>query len=262
MSATAPVSRETLVGQLESLGVARGGVLLVHTSFRAVRPVDGGPEGLIDALREALGPEGTLVMPSWGGGDDEPFDPASTPPSPGLGVVPGMFWRLPGVQRSGHLHAFCAAGPAAEAILADPLPLPPHIPESPVGRVHDHDGQILLLGVNHDANTTVHLAEVLGGVPYRIAKHCTVLQDGVPTRIEYGENDQCCQGFRLVDGWLQAAGLQTEGAVGHARARLMRSRDVVNVVTARLREDPLLFLHPAGSGCDECDEAWESVGIR
>lgn len=261
MGTPVPVSRTTLVGQLESLGVVRGGVLLVHTSFRAVRPVDGGPEGLIDALREFLGPEGTLVMPSWGAGGGL-FDPASTTPSHDLGVVAGTFWRMPGVLRTDHLHAFSAAGPAAASILADPLPLPPHIPESPVGRVHDHDGQVLLLGVNHDANTTVHLAEVLGDVPYRVPKHCTVLRDGVPMRIEYGENDHCCQGFRLVDGWLRTADLQTEGAVGHARARLMRSRDVVEVVTARLRDDPLVFLHPVGSGCGECDEAWESVGPR
>lgn len=247
------------MGQLESLGVEKGGILLVHTSFRAVRPVDGGPAGLIEALRQALGPRGTLVMPAWGSSDDEPFDPRSTPASPGLGVLPATFWRMPGVERSDHQHAFAAAGPAASHVLRDPLPLPPHIPESPVGRVHELGGQVLLLGVDHDANTTIHLAEVLGGVPYRIPKHCTVLQDGVPTRIDYGENDHCCQRFRLVDGWLRSEGVQAEGPVGHAHARLVRSRDVVDVVLARLAEDPLIFLHPAGSGCDECEEAWASV---
>jgi len=46
--------------QLTALGVAAGAVLLVHTSFRAIRPIAGGPRGLIDALRDALGPHGTL----------------------------------------------------------------------------------------------------------------------------------------------------------------------------------------------------------
>jgi aminoglycoside N3'-acetyltransferase len=67
--------------------VRDGGVLLVHTSSRAVRPVEGGPAGLIDALRDALGPTGTLVMPAWTGDDDHPLDPAATPASPDLGVV-------------------------------------------------------------------------------------------------------------------------------------------------------------------------------
>ncbi len=126
-------------------------MLLVHTSFRTIRPVAEGPLGLIEALRDAVGPGGTLVMPSWSGDDDEPFDPKSSPASPSLGVVADMFWRLPGALRSNHVHAFAATGPAAGKITSDPLPLPPHIPQSPVGRVHDLDGQVLLIGVNHDA---------------------------------------------------------------------------------------------------------------
>jgi len=53
-----------LVDQLKALGVRDGGALLVHTSFRKVRPVEGGPLGLIGALRRALGRDGTLVMPT------------------------------------------------------------------------------------------------------------------------------------------------------------------------------------------------------
>lgn len=253
------VSAEALTLQLRALGVEPGGVLLVHTSFRAVRPVEGGPEGLIRALLTAVGREGTLAMPSWTGDGDSPFDPRTTPAAPDLGVVADTFWRLPGVRRSDHLQAFAAAGPRAVEILRDPLPLPPHIPESPVGRIHDLDGQVLLLGVDHDADTTVHLAELLAEVPYRVPAYCTVLRDGVPTRIEYGENDHCCARFRLVDGWLRARGLQREGPVGHAHARLARARDIVAVTVEHLARDPLLFLHRAGEGCEECDLARASV---
>src|SRR5262245_48830173 len=58
------LSQAEVADQLRALGVEAGGVLLVHTSFRAVRPVVGGPLGLIGALRDALGHDGTLVMPS------------------------------------------------------------------------------------------------------------------------------------------------------------------------------------------------------
>ena len=246
-----------MADQLRALGVAEGGVLLVHTAFRAVRPVEGGPRGLIAALQEALGPHGTLVMPSWPGSGDEPFDPLATPAAADLGVVADTFWRLPGVRRSDHFHAFAAAGPDAAWITSDPLPLPPHIPQSPAGRVLDLDGQVLLLGVGHDADTTLHLAELLAGVPYRVPKYGTILQDGQPTRIDYEENDHCCKRFALADEWLRAERLQREAKVGHAHARLARARDIVAVALERLARDPLLFLHDPGAGCAECDEARE-----
>jgi aminoglycoside N3'-acetyltransferase len=252
-------SRAEVADQLRTLGVEKGGILLVHTSFRATRPVQEGPVGLIEALRDALGPQGTLVMPSWSGDDEAPFDPLTTPAEPSLGVVAEIFWRLPGVRRSDHAQAFAAAGPNAARITAGPLPLPPHIPESPVGRVHDLDGQVLLLGVGHDADTTLHLAELLAGVPYRVPRYCTVLQDGRPVRIEYEENDHCCERFALADEWLRGRGLQSEGRVGQAHARLARARDIVAVAREHLARDLLLFLHPPDVGCEDCERARKRV---
>lgn len=251
--------RAELADQLRELGVEPGGVLLVHTSFRATRPVEGGPLGLIGALTDSLGPEGTLVMPSWSGSDDEPFDPVRASASADLGVVADVFWRLPGVVRSAHCFAFAAAGPEADRVTSDPLPIPPHAAASPVGRVHDLDGQVLLLGVGHDADTTLHLAELLARVPYRLPKHCTVLRDGRAVRIDYWENDHCCSRFALADDWLRARGLQTEGRVGRAHARIARSRHIVDVALEHIAPDPLLFLHPRAAGCAECDAARASV---
>jgi aminoglycoside N3'-acetyltransferase len=253
------LSRADLAQQLRALGVEEGGVLLVHTSFRAVRPIEGGPVGLIETLRAVLGPDGTLVMPSWTGDDDQPFDPGTTPAAADLGVVADIFWRQPGVTRSNHPLAFAATGPHAARVTSDALPLPPHSSEGPVGRVHEVDGQVLLLGVGHDADTTLHLAELLAGVPYRVPKHCTVLQDGRRRRIDYWENDHCCARFALADEWLRARGLQAEGRVGHAHARLARARDVVNVALEYLTDDPLVFLHPPSAGCAECDDARRST---
>lgn len=253
------VSRAELTHQLHALGVEQGGVLLVHTSFRAVRPIEGGPAGLIEALRAVLGPDGTLVMPSWTGDDERPFDPATTPAAADLGVVADTFWRLPGVVRSHHPFAFAAAGPQGPRITSDVLPLPPHRPESPVGRVHELEGQVLLLGVGHDADTTLHLAEVLADVPYRMPKHCTTLQEGRPVRVDYWENDHCCARFALADEWLRARGLQGEGRVGHAHARLVRARDIVNVALDYLTSDPLIFLHAPTAACAECDAVRRSV---
>ena len=248
-----------LAGQLRSLGVREGGVLLVHAAYRAVRPVDGGVLGLVEALEDALGPEGTLVVPSWTGSDDDVFNPAATAAAPDLGALADLFWRQRGTVRSDHPFAFAARGPKARHLTAGRVPLPPHGPDSPVGRVHELDGQVLLLGVGHEADTTLHLAELLENVPYRVEKYCTLLVEGRPVRVAYGENDHCCERFALADEWLRAAGVQSEGLVGHAYARLARSRDIVRIARDRLSRDPLVFLHPGAEGCGDCDAARRSV---
>ena len=256
-SSLSAITREELVHQLHALGVQPGGVLVVHTSFSRVRPVEGGPVGLIEALRAVLGPHGTLVMPAMADDDEHPFDPGATP-SRAMGVVADTFWRLPGVLRADSPHAFAAIGPRAPEITADQPVDVPHGPDSPVGRVHDLDGHVLLLGVGHDANTTVHLAENLAGFRYRKPAMATILVEGRPTRCHYGEVDHCCRNFARLDEWLAAEGLQRRGTVGHGEARLVRSRDVVRVAVGQLRENETVFLDPPGV-CKECDEARASL---
>ena len=247
-----------MITQLLRLGVNPGAVLLVHTSFSKVAPVEGGPQGLIAALQNAVGSAGTLVMPSMSDDDSHPFDSEKTE-CLGMGVVADTFWRLPGVLRSDNPHAFAAVGPEAGSITAaHPLDVP-HGLNSPVGRVYELAGQILLLGVGHDANTTIHLGENMAGVRYRRAKQLTVLSGGTPVRYNYDEIDHCCQNFNLMDQWLEAGHRQRRGIVGHAEARLIRSRDVVEIALDRLRENETAFLHAPGVDV-ECDEARASLG--
>lgn len=136
---------------------------------------------------------------------------------------------------------------------------PPHGIDSPVGRVCALGGFVLLLGVGHSENTTIHLAETMANVPYHARKSCTVIRDGAPIRIEYDETDHCCLNFVRMDLWLRVRRLQREELVGYAVARLARSSDIVRVAVAELRSDPCAFLHPRGAGCVECDTAWASI---
>ena len=247
----------TVTRQLLDLGVQSGGVLLVHCSFSKIKPIEAGPNGLIAALLSALGPEGTLVMPSMSYDDEHLFDPRQTPCLE-MGVVANTFWQMPGVLRSDSPHAFAALGPqAARITAAHPIDVP-HGLNSPVGQVYALDGQVLLLGVGHTDNTTIHLAETMAGVRYRRKKYSTLLINGQITRLEYGEIDHCCQNFNRVEGWLAGHGTQRLGPVGHAQARLNRSREVVDTVTAHLRSSETLFLHPFGVD-EECDEARASL---
>jgi len=247
------VTGSQLTRQLGALGVEAGGVLLVHAAFSKIAPVERGPHGLVEALLAVLGERGTLVMPSMADDDDTPFD-RSTMPCRALGVLADCFWRMPGVLRSDSPHAFAAIGPHAERITS-PHPVDvPHGLDSPPGRVYELGGQVLLLGVGHDADTTIHVAEHIAGVRYRQPKHATVTQDGRPKRYEYGETDHCCENFHLLDAWLEAEGRQRRGRVGHAEARLARSFDIVSAALDRLRRNETVFLHRSGS-CGECDAA-------
>lgn len=239
----------------------RGDVLVVHTSFRAVRPIENGPLGLIAALRDALGPEGTLVMPAMTDGESV-FEPACTP-TLDMGITAELFWRERGVSRSTHPGAsFAAVGQLAERICA-PQPLePPHGHDSPIGRVYDAGGRVLLLGVSHSENTAVHLAEDLAGVPYSIAHDTVVEIDGVARTVPIAENDSCCEGFKRVGEWLRERGAQREGRVGNADAVLCAAADVVSVALERLRVDPLIFLCAPDADCEDCTLARASIAAR
>ena len=253
-----PIRESELTTQVLELGVTPGAVLLVHASFSKVGPVDGGPLALIRSLQAAIGPDGTLVMPSMTDDDDHPFD-ARTTPCLGMGVLADTFWRLPGVKRSDSPHSFAAIGAEAARITADhPLDVP-HGLDSPVGRVYELDGHVLLLGVGHDANTTIHLAESLAGVRYRRPKSVMISHGGQLTRYRYSEIDHCCANFTLVDHWLDMGKGQRRGRVGYGEARLTHSRSVVDAVVSRLKVNETLFLHEPGVDI-QCDEARASIG--
>src|SRR5262245_25669165 len=64
----APRSRADLRRDLEHLGLRPGDTVLVHSSLSRLGFVEGGAEAVIDALLDAIGPSGTLCMPSF------PFD--------------------------------------------------------------------------------------------------------------------------------------------------------------------------------------------
>ena len=199
-------------------------------------------------LKKRVAPAGTeqrFVLRGW---------PIGTGPISAVGVVADTFWRQPGVARSDNPHAFAACGAMADRITSPHPVVVPHGLDSPVGRVLDLDGWVLLVGIGHEANTTIHLAEVLERAVYSLPVRSTLRERGRVRRVYYAEVGGCSERFALLDGPLEASGAQRRGLVGHATARLVRARDVVDAAREAMQADPFVFLHAPGA-CDTCDQA-------
>ncbi|MFI1720275.1 aminoglycoside N(3)-acetyltransferase [Streptomyces sp. NPDC020489] len=185
MSAPPPtgplVTRGTLAADLRELGVQDGETLLVHSSLKSLGWVCGGPVAVVQALLDALGPNGTLVVPTQTGDLSDPalwanppvpeewwdtirtamppYDPLLTP-SRGVGVLPETVRTWPGALRSAHPQtSFAALGPRAAQVL-DGHATDCRLGErSPLARLEALPARVLLLGAGYDTCTSFHLAE-------------------------------------------------------------------------------------------------------
>lgn len=179
----------TLVKDLKNIGVSKGMVLLVHSSLSSIGWVCGGAATVILALEEVLGKEGTLIMPTHSGDLSDPakwenppvpidwceeirktmpvFDQDLTP-SRGVGIIPEIFRKQAGVIRSDHPQvSFAAYGKNAEYITSEHSLEYAFGEKSPLAKIYELGGYILLLGVGHTNNTSLHLAEYRADYPLK-----------------------------------------------------------------------------------------------
>lgn len=243
---------------LRRLGLGSGMTVMVHSSLSRLGFVVGGERAVVDALLDVLGPSGTVMMPTHSTDLTDPagwrnppvpeswwspirdampaYDRALTP-TRDMGAVAEHFRHRPGVIRSDHPTVSAAAvGPNARR-LVDDHELDRGLGEgSPQARLYDIDGHVLLLGVGHANNTSLHVAEYRATPPGRAlsVQRSPVVIDGARTWVDHDEIDEDSDFDRIgID--FAATGLQRSGSVGSGTAHLMRAREIVDFATDWLR---------------------------
>ncbi len=243
------MDQSTLVGQLRALGLQRGDVVMVHSSFKALGIQD--PELIIGALLETLGKNGTLLMPALSYKQQPPHvhDSKRTPSC--VGFLPEYFRRRPGTVRSLHpTHSVCGVGAQVSSWLGDHIedktPCGPH---SPFCKLLHAPGKILMLGCGLKPNTSMHALEEHAPPPYLFAVpqiYTITDADGRTFEKEYTPHN--FQGViqrydRIAD--LLTGSSMSQGVVANACAFLIRGEALLGAPLARLQAEPFYFVDQA-----------------
>jgi aminoglycoside 3-N-acetyltransferase len=248
----APNTVESLAQQFAALGMMAGQTVLVHSAMSRMGWVAGGAEAVILALLRVLGTDGTLMMPTHSSENTDPahwqnppvpaewvpiiranrpaFNPATTPTRE-MGTIAELFRTWPGTIRSAHpIGSFAARGPNADYLTADHRLEDMFGESSPLGKLYVLDGHVLLLGVGHDNNTSLHLAESRASWPGKrmIQEGTAMLVDGARQWVPFEMMQLETNDFNQIGAAHETAHSVQLGTVGIATARFFHQRPIVD----------------------------------
>ena len=241
--------------------------IIVHASLSSFGEIRGGAETLLGALLmitdRMMMPAftyKTMIIPEQGpenngiaygsGGDNNrmaEFFHANMPVDTTIGATAEMFRKQPYAKRSNHPILSFAGANIEEALNAQSL----QEPLAPIRLLFEQDALVLLLGVDHTVNTSIHYAERLAGRKQFIRWALT--SDGVR---ECPNFPGCSDGFELAAAHLENITRQTQ--IGDAQVRVMALQPMVEHLTSLIKEDPLALLCQRDD-CERCSTVRHSV---
>lgn len=242
----------TITSDLRQIGLRDGDTLLVHSSFKSLGPGTGGPQAVVQALLDSVGPTGTVLFPThtWAnaGPSNPPIFDVRNTPSAQVGILAETARCWPGAVRSLHpTHSVVAIGSEASYLtnghfnggicgIGSPYD---RLCECPRGR-----GFVLLLGVDHERNTSLHMVEELLRIPGALKGKavCRVKDyDGTEYLRESKFHSWQSRTFMVLDHDLDRESIQIHGRIGEARVRLVDANKLREFALDKLREDPSYF---------------------
>jgi aminoglycoside 3-N-acetyltransferase len=239
-----------LVAAFRDLGIDTGDIVLVHSSYKSFGGVAGGPQTVIDALLEAIGPEGTLVVPTFNFDfcRGEPFDVRQTQSQ--MGVITELVRTNPNSKRVAHpIYSFAVLGArASECELIENVSS--YGSDSLFAKLREWNGKIMVIGLAYNHSMTFfHHVEEVEGCDYRYMKEFTgeyTALDGSTSLRTYTMfvRDIDRGVVTAVDPMgelLERTGTITTRQIGEAKVRLMRAKDVYEQVAREMRRDPALL---------------------
>jgi aminoglycoside 3-N-acetyltransferase len=234
------LKKAAITASLRELGLNRGDIVLLHSSLASLGGVEGGAVTVVEAFLDLLGDAGTLLAPVF---------------EPGLGLISEAIGNHPRAVRSIHpLACVAAIGKDAEELCRDHWKAETaHTQGTPYLRIADKGGYVCLLGVDQDRNTTLHTAEALLRLPYLTTETRTFPVSGGEATRSWAFFPGPHRDFIGLDAILRESGRMKVGRIGNAIVRLIRSRDLIDLVVGAGRNNPA-FVLCGNPHCPDCIE--------
>ncbi len=259
----APYAQHDLADQLRQLGISFGDSLVVHSSLRSIGKVDGGAEAIVQSLLDVVGDRGTILVPTYTYFTTR-FDPFTEPSLTGWLTETIRHW--PGAHRSWHpTHSATAIGAdAAELVEGHHLRAACGF-DSPLDRMAARNCWVLLIGVGHNTNSTIHVGEVHAKVPYLDVlffadspREATVVTPDGDVVVPIIHPSGCSKAFGAIERPLRRRGAVRDGRYGNALVQLMKGKIVIQTVVDLLIANPgeLLCTDPT---CHRCTGSRKTI---
>jgi len=249
------ITQQDLLLGFKKMGLKKGDVLLVHSSFKSFAGVEGGPQAVISALLTVLGTEGTLIVPTFtftfcqqfndtGNGF---FDLENTPSE--MGIITELVRKMPGSKRTVNpIYSVSIHGKLANklALINDKSA---YGKNSIFGKLHDLKGKIMIIGLDFNHSMTFfHHVEEMHGIDYRYPKQFTgtivangkkyqdtftMLVRDIAKGVETSVNP--------MGELLEKNGLVANQKIGESLVKLMDAVAVFDFTSQAMKQDPHLL---------------------
>ena len=247
-----PIVKKDITGALSDLGLRQADIVMVHTSLSGIGYVCGGAQTVIEALTETVGQNGTVMMPtqSWKNLDPDAGVHGEVPeeywdiirenwpaynrkltPTNTMGAVAEMFRSWPGAIRSDHpARSVTAWGRHAEYLVSNHDLSNIFGEGSPIGKLYELDGKVLLIGVGYNKNTSLHLADVRAAYPgkHDCVEHSAIMENGKRIWKAYETLAVDGEDFVEIGAAFEQHHTVHKTTLGNAELRLMSQRELVD----------------------------------